>query len=46
MAKPYTKTQGRRALQAILDKGIKLARSDYATMREIVELQKFINKVE
>jgi hypothetical protein len=46
MAKPYNKTQGRKALQAIFDKAIKLAQSDYASMRDIVELEKFLKKVE
>jgi len=45
MAK-YTKTQARRAVQSILDKGIKLAQSGYGSMKDVIELDKVVKKFE
>jgi len=42
----YTKTQARRAVQSIMDKGVKLVQSGYASMRDIIELEKVIKKFE
>jgi len=42
----YTKTQARRAVQSILDKGIKLVQSGYGSMRDVIELEKVIKKFE
>jgi hypothetical protein len=42
----YTKTQARRAVQSIMDKGVKLVQSGYASMRDIIELEKIIKKFE